>query len=294
MLYSEAIYRGRTTVDTLAGDRTARLVFRALIGCAVAVAGVTFTLSFVGLRDYGMRLMGLPAWLAPLVPIGVDVFSLCGCAATYLLRHGPFRIRAYAWAVFLFPSALSVSGNLAHADAKRLPDSGRVGAAVAPVLLALAVHLVIVARRWYLGDSDQATACDSETPSAGETPTQASTPETPSAGETSATADRRPHNATPDDLKARALAALVAGATYEEAATQVGRSVRAVQRWHDEYVDDLKTRSRKARTTRRGRQQPELSADSATQSQPAVATELPDAVAETTPQPADDTVPVTP
>lgn len=121
--------------------------YRALLGLTVAVGAVTFTLSFVGLRDYGIRVEQLDPWLAPLVPIGVDVLSLCGVAATYLLRQARARVRAYAWLVFGVAVALSVAGNLTHAVARHMSPAGMVGAAAWPILLALTSHLVIVTRR---------------------------------------------------------------------------------------------------------------------------------------------------
>jgi hypothetical protein len=124
-----------------------RAALAALIALTVAVGVVTFTLSFVGLRDYGIRVQGLNTWLAPLVPVGVDILSLCGVAATYLLRHAAVRVRAYAWLVFGVAVALSVAGNLTHAVARHLSAAGMVGAAAWPILLALAAHLVIVTRR---------------------------------------------------------------------------------------------------------------------------------------------------
>lgn len=252
-----------TSTNPANHDSTTVVVYRGLIVGTVAVAIVTFTISFVGLRDYGIRLMGLPEPLAPLAPIGVDVFSICGIAATYLLRHAPWRVRAYAWAVFLVPSALSILGNLAHADAKHLPNSGRVGAAVAPILLALSAHLVIVARRWAFGDSDQTPTGDSGILSTDGTSGQLRDPEVLSPDDASRQPDRRPHNATPDEIRVATLAALLAGATYEDAATDARVSVRTVQRWHRDAVAEVEARSRRARTTRRAGQRPGGPVDSA-------------------------------
>lgn len=128
--------------------------FGALLVCTVLVAAVTFALSFYGLEDFGRTGMQLPVPLSWLVPIGVDLFSLCGIAATYLLRDANWRVRLYAWAVFLVPTGLSVAGNMAHAQHRQMDSSGVVGAAVAPVLLALATHLVVVVRRHLQADTD--------------------------------------------------------------------------------------------------------------------------------------------
>lgn len=125
-----------------------RVAFVSLIGFTIAVAAATFALSFYGLNDYGRRVMALPSQLSWLVPIGVDLFSMCGISATYMLRTAPVRVRLYAWSVFLVPTALSVAGNLAHAEHRGLTRAGMAGAAVVPAILALATHLVVVVRRY--------------------------------------------------------------------------------------------------------------------------------------------------
>jgi hypothetical protein len=118
----------------------------ALIGCTILVAAVTFVLSFHGLDDYGRRVARL-TYLSPLVPIGVDGLTLVAVAATSILRHAPWHIRAYAWLVFAISVGLSVAGNLSHAVAEQLTWQGEIGAAASPLLLALASHLVIVTLR---------------------------------------------------------------------------------------------------------------------------------------------------
>jgi hypothetical protein len=130
-----------------ADARSQRVAYVALIALTVAVGVVTFVLSFYGLRDYGIRVEHLSEGLAPLVPVGVDVLSLCGVAGTYLLRNERLRVRAYAWLVFGTAVSLSVAGNITHAVAQKLDAAGMVGAAAWPILLALAAHFVIVTRR---------------------------------------------------------------------------------------------------------------------------------------------------
>lgn len=126
---------------------TARAALVALVVLIAFVGAITFTLSFHGLDDYGNRVAGLGR-LSPLVPLGVDGLTLVAVAATYLLRFAPWRVRAYAWFVFGVAMALSVAGNLSHANARRLSAEGWAGAAAWPVLFALASHLLIVVRRW--------------------------------------------------------------------------------------------------------------------------------------------------
>jgi len=120
------------------------------LGALVAFTGIvgadTFTLSFSGLDDYGRRVAHYGA-LSPLVPIGVDGLTLVAIAATSLLRRAPWHIRAYAWLVFIVAMGLSVAGNLSHAVADRLTWQGELGAAVPPLLLALASHLMVVTIR---------------------------------------------------------------------------------------------------------------------------------------------------
>src|SRR5262245_44305778 len=120
------------------------------LGALVAFTGIvgadTFTLSFSGLDDYGRRVAHYGN-LSPLVPIGVDGLTLVAIAATSLLRRAPWHIRAYAWFVFIVAMGLSVAGNLSHAVADRLTWQGELGAAVPPLLLALASHLMVVTIR---------------------------------------------------------------------------------------------------------------------------------------------------
>jgi len=134
-------------LSTPTDTRGQRLAYGALIALTVAVGVVTFVLSFYGLRDYGIRVEHLSPSLASLVPLGVDILSLCGVAGTYLLRNAAARVRAYAWLVFGVAVSASVAGNITHAVAQGLSPAGMVGAAAWPVLLALAAHFVIVARR---------------------------------------------------------------------------------------------------------------------------------------------------
>lgn len=119
----------------------------ALVVCTAVVAVVTFILSFHGLSDYGSRVAGIKGWQSWLVPVGVDGLTLCAVAATFVLRHAVWRVRAYAWLVFAVAVGASVAGNLSHADQNDLGWQGQIGAAAWPILLAMASHLVIVTRR---------------------------------------------------------------------------------------------------------------------------------------------------
>jgi HAMP domain-containing protein len=120
---------------------------RALQLAAAGVAAVTFTLSFYGLNDFAGRSMGLPAPLSWLVPLGLDGLTLVGIASTFMLRQVRLHVRAYAWAVFGVAAGLSMAGNHQHAVTRHLDAGGAVGFTAAPVILALAAHLLVVTWR---------------------------------------------------------------------------------------------------------------------------------------------------
>lgn len=126
--------------------RGLRLAFGAAVFVASLVAADAFVWTYHGNDDYGHRVAGL-SYLSPVVPIGLDGLTLVAVAATFLLRHAPLRVRLYAWMVFGVAMSLSIAGNLSHADSRHLGWQGMAGAAVAPVLLGLSSHLVIVVRR---------------------------------------------------------------------------------------------------------------------------------------------------
>lgn len=135
-----------TPSDTSDSPTKARVAFWALLFFTFIVAVVTFVLSFHGLDDYGHRVADTGP-LSPLVPVAVDGLTLVAVAATMLLRHAAWHVRAYAWFVFAVAVGLSIGGNLAHAASRHLTLAGKAGAAASPILLALASHLVIVTMR---------------------------------------------------------------------------------------------------------------------------------------------------
>lgn len=205
-----------------------RLAFPALLGCTIAVALVSFALSFYGLEDYGRQVMGLPYGLSAGVPIGVDLFSLCGIAATYMLRRAAWRIRAYAWLVFCVPTGLSVAGNIAHAQHRGLGQAGIGGAAAFPVILALATHLVVVVRRYLDSGAGPGTRHpDADPPDTDEFEqlTPVSAPPDP------ATDDADDADTAKDLAMARAIRARRGGATWAQTADAAGVDERTVRRW---------------------------------------------------------------
>jgi hypothetical protein len=119
----------------------------ALFALVLTVACATFTLTYHGLYGYGHDVTRLGRF-AVVIPIGVDGLALVGIAASFVLAHAPFRVRAYAWAVFAIGSLASIAGQLADAQARGLRWQGWVGSAFWPVGLALAAHLAVVTWRW--------------------------------------------------------------------------------------------------------------------------------------------------
>lgn len=110
------------------------------------VALATFAVSAYGLFGYGAHVLHLGV-LAFVLPAGVDLLSLCGIYTTYVTRNDAWHLRAYAWCVFGVPVVASVAGNAAFASTRGDATAGVIGAGFPPILLALAVHSVIVVRR---------------------------------------------------------------------------------------------------------------------------------------------------
>lgn len=225
-------------------QRPLRVAFGVLITCTVAVAAVSFALSFYGLNDYGRSVMRLPVWLSPLVPIGVDLFSLCGIAATYMLRSARIPIRVYAWCVFLVPTGLSVAGNLAHAVHRHLITAGWAGAAVVPVILALATHLVVVVRRHL--ENDDATGNEPASGAVSAEPLSAQVNGSPAMSNNGHSPDNI-LDTTSDTAQMRAIALLLNGKPVPEVAAAVGKDRRTVQAWVDRLHQQALPRRRGAR-----------------------------------------------
>lgn len=117
--------------------------------CATAttfVAVIAFWASFIGGQDYGRRVM-LLGDVSFLVPLGVDGLTLCAIAATQVLRHEATHVRFYAWFVFCVAAAMSVATQLSHAVNKNMSPPGVAGSMAVPVVMAFAVHLLVVVLR---------------------------------------------------------------------------------------------------------------------------------------------------
>lgn len=144
--------------------------YPALIGFAAGVVAVTFALSYHGLLEFAHKIVGLPFGLAVLVPVGVDVFSLCCLAATFLTRDAPWRVRFYCWLMFACTVAVSIAGNAVYAawfirrpavataleSWRYLPVAAVIGASLWPAFSAGALHLLIVVRRHMQRERDSA------------------------------------------------------------------------------------------------------------------------------------------
>lgn len=203
--------------------------YPALIWLAVGVVAVTFALSYHGLFEYAHNIAYLPTELALVVPIGVDVFSLCSLVATFLCRDAHWRVRAYCWTIFGLTVAVSVAGNAMYAAAEvgkrhaasqvdrwTTLDFGAVaGAAVWPAFSAAALHLLIVARRHLSAQrARSATAA--------------------AVAEAAAAAEQL--------KRARAIELAAAGRSCVEIAEEIDQPKRTVERWTAEVRAALAAR----------------------------------------------------
>jgi DNA-binding transcriptional regulator YiaG len=135
--------------ETATADATPAYPWWVLAGLVVLtlfVAVVAFVWSFHGLDDYGRTVEELEG-MSYVVPLGVDGLTLVSVAATFLLRQSHWRVRLYAWSMFGVAVSLSIAGNVSHGQARHLTWQGMLGAAVAPVILALSTHQVVVVWR---------------------------------------------------------------------------------------------------------------------------------------------------
>lgn len=118
------------------------------IGLAVVVS-CSFVVAFAGLLDFGTRVAHMHVMLAVAASLSVEGMTVCSIGATYALRHAPWRMRLFAWCVFVVPVGLSVSGNVAHAQSRHLSPAAQVAAGISPILLALGTHLLVVVARYH-------------------------------------------------------------------------------------------------------------------------------------------------
>jgi hypothetical protein len=152
--------RRRWSTLLLAGDLAA--LWPAMVGAFILVLAIAFAMSFHGLFVFGREVMEWALGLCILAPLGLDVLSMVGLLATFIVRDAPARVRAYMWAMFGSTVVLSVAGNATAAMVLLAGDApvsldvrgwtyrqvaAVVGAAVWPVAAAAALHALIVVRR---------------------------------------------------------------------------------------------------------------------------------------------------
>lgn len=239
--------------------------YPALIWFAAGVVAVTFALSYHGLYEFAHKIVGLPFLLALMVPVGVDVFSLCCLAATFLTRDAPLRVRFYCWLMFACTVIVSVGGNAVYAawfiqrdsiatalDSWRyLPAAAVVGASLWPAFSAGALHLLIVVRR------HMERIRDSVRHAAEVARRAAETAELRAQAERDAAAEVQEAEAA---LEARAVVLAAGGATVSDILTGLDLDEsrrRAVERWTKPIRDALAQRqpavAAKPATRRQGR-----------------------------------------
>jgi hypothetical protein len=138
--------------DADEGLRTLLLVRRsrrAAVWLTVAIATVSFVLSFTSLRQLAAASAwpGWSSWLLPLIIDGIIVLATLGIVALAPYRD-QLRNRAFFWAVLTAAAAVSVGGNALHAwlFTARLVAWMRCGSAglacVPPVALLATTHIL--------------------------------------------------------------------------------------------------------------------------------------------------------
>lgn len=135
-------------------DNATRWTYGTLIALAALVVLGAFGLSYHGLYEFGRVIVHLPHEGALVVPIALDVFSLVAMFAAFLTHDAPWKVRAYCWGIVIATVGVSVVANAIYAwyvletegDTKYAVAAVSL-AALWPILTALSLHLIIVARR---------------------------------------------------------------------------------------------------------------------------------------------------
>lgn len=130
-----------------ADNASLRMLYVVGTGLSIVVL-CSFVVAFTGMFDFGIRVGQLHPVLAVAAALSVEGLTICTIGATYALRHAPWRMRVFAWFVFVVPLALSVAGNVGHARERGLSISGQVAAGISPMLLALGMHTLVVVARY--------------------------------------------------------------------------------------------------------------------------------------------------
>jgi Protein of unknown function (DUF2637) len=124
-----------------------RFPLAVLLGAVALIAAVAFAVSAHGLYDFGQRVMGLPGIMAAGVPIILDAGQLAAIAAAFLNRGKPLHVRFYMWTAMALTVALSMTGNAWDAHVRDLTRAGVYATMIAPALLALFAHVIVITWR---------------------------------------------------------------------------------------------------------------------------------------------------
>jgi hypothetical protein len=128
---------------------------RAAVWLTVAIATVSFVLSFTSLRQLAATSAwpGWPSWLWPLIIDGTIVLATLGIVALSPYRD-QFWNRMFLWAVLSAAALVSVGGNSLHAwlDTPQLAPLMRIGSAglacVPPLALLATTHILAILWRF--------------------------------------------------------------------------------------------------------------------------------------------------
>lgn len=227
----------------------------ALFAVVALVAFFAYVISAWQVYGFARHVWKLPLILSFAAAVVSDLLSLSGLFSTYLLRAAHWRVRAYAWTVFLLMTALSILAAESFSSWRRLsdarkdaPDAGHLDSQIASgaivVALTLAVHLLIVTRR----HTEQEQEAPAEEPAREAPPKQVrqSAPEqkpqvkaevkpTPPPARPVAPRPTRPaltSGKAEDPVKATAVRQILAGEKKPaEVAAELGKNKRTVELW---------------------------------------------------------------
>jgi hypothetical protein len=135
-------------------DTGYRRAFGTAIALAALVVLVSFGLSFHGLYEFARVIVHLPEEFCLTVPFAVDLFALVAMVVAFLTHDAGWKVRAYCWGIVGGTVAVSVAANgiyawdlLERSGSTRYAVAAVAFAALWPLLSALSLHLIIVARR---------------------------------------------------------------------------------------------------------------------------------------------------
>jgi hypothetical protein len=187
-----------------------RFPLAVLLGAVALIAAVAFAVSAHGLYDFGQRVMGLPGVMAAGVPIILDAGQLAAIAAAFLNRGKPLHVRFYMWTAMALTVALSMTGNAWDAHVRDLTRAGVYATMIAPALLALFAHVIVIT--WRHREPAVTTV---------KTTVKIADP----------VKERQPSKPKPTDRPAKIRQLHSQGLTQKQVATELDTSVRTVARY---------------------------------------------------------------